>query len=334
MAISANALTLAEYAQIANDPMITQVVWSLRQVNSVLADIPFMTKKTLKANGLRVTGNLPTVGWTKLNTTPSAVKGAAAPFEESAFIIRNLIEVDHAMVEDENQIVDPRAFHMQAYLKAVAYDFNDKFVNNTPVLNGDAIVGIRCRLDNPDTYGTLSASKIDAGGAVITTAATAAQANAFLEWVDKLLYAVDSPDGTGVVIYANSEMVRRFGFLVRLLNAGAGFSTTEDNYGRTVTRYKGAVLKDIGIKGDQSTNIITSTETSAGVDGASTYTSMYAVRYGADALMGWQFAPLTAKDLGQDPVDGVVYRTFLEWIGGLVMNDARSIARVFGLKIS
>jgi hypothetical protein len=334
MAISANAMTLAEFAQIANDPMITQVVWSLRAVNSVLADIPWITKKTLKANGLRVTGNLPTVGWTKLNTTPSAVKGAAVPFEESAFIIRNLIEVDHAMVEDESQIVDPRAFHMQAYLKAVAYDFNDKFINNTPVLNGDAIVGIRCRLDNPTVYGALAASKIDAGGAVITTAATAAQANAFMEWVDQLLYAVDAPEGQGVVIYANATLLRRFATLVRLLGAGAGFAMSTDNYGRSVSTYKGAVLKDIGLKGDQTTNIITNTETTAGVGGASTYTSMYAVRYGDTGLTGWQFAPLTAKDLGQDPVDGVVFRTFIEWIGGLLSNDIRSIARLYGLKIS
>lgn len=336
MAISANAMTLADYALQANNPMITKVVYSLREAGSILNDIPFATKPTLVASGLRWTGNLPGVNWVKLNSPPTAVKGQPTPFAESAFMIRNLIEVDHLFVEDQNQIIDPRASQLGAYLKSVAYDFNDKYINNTHEAgDSNAIVGIRKRLDDTATYGTVAASKIDAGGTVITTAAaTATTANAFFEQLDQLLWALNSPNGDGVTLYMNDTVLRRIHFLLRLMGTSGGLSTAQDQYNRVITMYKGATLKDIGLKSDQTTKIITNTETAAGVDGASTYTSIYGVRYGEEAMSGWQFAPLAAKDLGLDPLDGVVYRTFIEWAGGLFMSDIRSIARLYDLKIS
>lgn len=343
MAISSNAMTLAEYAQLANVPMITKVVYSLREAGSAWTDIPFATRKTMLVSGARWTGNLPTVNWVKLNVAPTAVTGIPQQFQEQAFVIRNTIEVDHLMVEDQNQIVEPRGARLGAYLRSVAYDFNDKYINNDHTTgNADAIVGLRARLDDWAKYGTVgtvgttaSSNKIDAGGLDITVAnATATLANKFLKLLDDVLYAVDALDGSNVTIYCNNDLLIRIPFLIRLLGAGAGFSTAQDAYGRMVYQYRNAVLKDIGLKADQTTKIITSTETSAGAAGSSTYTSLYAVRYGEEYVSGWQFAPLNAQDLGKDPTDGVVYRTFIEWAGGLVVSNIRSIARLYGLKLS
>lgn len=335
MAISSNAMTLAEYANFQQHPLITRVVYSLRQAGSILTDVPFVTQPSMTAVGARWSGNLPSVTWVPINTAPTAVQGTPTQFQESAFLLRNTIEVDHLLMEDQNQIVNPMAVRLGAYIRAVAFDFNDKFLNNNHT-TGDknAIVGIRARLDDPTTYGTLSASKIDAQGAVITTAATVAQANAFLEWLGKLLWALDSPMGDGVVVYLNDDMQRRLDFLVRLLGTSGGFATTQDQYGRTVTTYKNAVIKDAGVKADQSTKIITSTEAADGTNGSSNYTSIYGVRYGEEYLSGWQFAPLRVENLGLDPTDGIVYRLFLEWAGGLMMPNVRAIARLYDLKIS
>ena len=178
-----------------------------------------------------------------------------------------------------------------------------------------------------------ASSWIDAGGAVITTAATAAQANAFFDWLDQLLYALDAPEGDGVKLYMNATLKRRIPFLVRLMGAAGGFNQTQDQFDRTVERYKNAVLVDIGVKGDQSTGIILNTEANTGADGSSDYTSIYGVRYGDEYVTGWQFAPLIAKDLGPDPVDGVQVRTLIEWMGGIAYHNTRSIARLYDLKI-
>jgi hypothetical protein len=334
MSIDSAALTLPQYAQMSNDPLIMKVVLSLRSVNSVLVDIPFVTKKSFKLNGARFSGTLPTVGWAKLNETPATVSAVPEQFQESAFLIRNIIAIDHLMEEEENQIVNPRAFQLSAYLKSVAHDVNNMFINNNHNSGDkDAIVGIRARIDNPTIYGSRTDCKIDAGAAVITTAATAAQANAFFDWLDQLLYALDAADGDNVVLYMNATMKRRVSFLARVLGASGGYDTTKDQFDRTIETYKNARLVDVGVKGDQSTGIILNTEASTGADGSSDHTSIYGVRYGDEYLTGWQFAPLKAQDLGLDPADGVQVRTLIEWMGGIATHNTRSMARLFGLKI-
>jgi hypothetical protein len=167
----------------------------------------------------------------------------------------------------------------------------------------------------------------------MTSALTAATGNSFLEYVDQLLWAVGSVDGNGVVLYMNEVMKRRFATALRILGTSGGFSITQDNYGRTVDKFRGAEIRDIGYKADQTTRIITTTETTAGVDGSSNYTSIYAVRYGEAALFGWQFAPLQARDLGEME-NGSIYRTMVDWAGGLVASDTRSVARLYDIKIS
>jgi hypothetical protein len=52
-----------------------------------------------------------------------------------------------------------------------------------------------------------------------------------------------------------------------------------------------------------------------------------------DHLFGWQFAPLDAVDLGLME-NGVIYRTRIDWAGGLYNAHTRSMGRLFGLKIS
>jgi len=97
--------------------------------------------------------------------------------------------------------------------------------------------------------------------------------------------------------------------------------------------YKGAQLHDIGYKADQTTRVITSTETAAGADGSSTFTSIYAANYGPDHLSGWQFEPLQAEDLGLQN-NGVIYRTMIDWAMGLFNANVRSMGRLYDIKIS
>jgi hypothetical protein len=337
MAISANALTLAQYAIMSNQPLVQAVTFSLIDNGSIMArDIPFTNKQILIANGVRWEGNLPTVNWRSLNEEGQSTSGTPTPFQEQAYILDNVIDVDKYLVLDQNQIVDPRAAQTSAYLKAVAYDFNFKFIKNDHV-TGDskAIVGLRFRIDNGATYGVRSENKIDAGGATadLSASRTAATFAAFLEKVDQLLWSVDSPDGTGVVLYVSDQLQRRWDAAARQFSGQGGFSQATDQLGRSVTMYKNAVIRDPGLKSDQATRIITSTETAAGVDGASTFTSIYAVNYGMEHFLGWQFAPLSATDIGLLEA-GSTYRTMVDWAGGVINMSNRSIGRLFDIKYS
>lgn len=336
MTIASNTVTLADYALMSNAPLVQRVTYSLIDYGNILQDIPMITKKSFTINGTRFDGsNLPTVNWSQLNAEPVTTKATPAPYQEQAFILRNTIDVDKYIVEEENSIVDPRGIQTAAYLRALTYDMNFKFINNNHVTgDANAPVGIRYRIDNGSTFGVRSENKISGGAVDLTQAnATQATANKFLELVDQLLWSVDSPDGSGVVLYMNDTMKRRFNFLLRLLGTSGGLATTQDQFNRAITMYKGAVIRDLGVKSDQSTRIITSTEDTSGNDGSSNYTSIYAVNYSEDHMMGWQFGPPNVQDLGLIN-NGVIYRTLIDYAVGLASASTRSLGRLYDLKIS
>jgi hypothetical protein len=284
---------------------------------------------------VRWEGNLPAVNWVPLNTDPPNTIGTPTSFQEQLYLIRNVIDVDAALVEDENQIQEPRAVQLDAYLKSVAYNFNNNFINGDGATDVNAIVGLRKRVDNPTIYGVRSAAKIDAGGVVMTTAGlTATTANNFFLFLDQLLWACDAPYGSpNLVLYMNDDLWRRLMFGIRQMGTTGGFAITQDQFERTVLTYKSCPLIDVGYLADQATRIITSTETAAGLSGASTFTSIYAVNYNPGHFYGWQYAPLAARDLGLLN-NGITYRTVIDWRGGLINDSNRSIGRLYDIKMT
>lgn len=331
-----SALSMAQYAIMSNDPMVKAVTFSLLDMGTALTDIPFVNKKTLIANGVRWEGNLPSVNWGAINTTPVTTLGTPKPYQEQAYVMRNAIKVDKVYVDEENQIVDPRGAQLAAYLKSVAYDFNYKFIKNDHVA-GDAAapVGLRWRIDNGSDFGVWSSAKIDGGGVDLTLAAmTATTANKFIELLEQLLWSVDSPNGAGVTLYMNEVMKRRFATALRTMGTTGGFSIVQDQFDRTVEKFMGATIKDIGYKSDQATRIITTTELANGsADTGGTYTSIYAVNYGQDHFFGWQYEPVQAHDLGLLN-DGVTYSTVVDWAGGFMNANIRSIGRLYDIKLA
>ena len=326
---------MAQYAVMSNDPMVKAVTFSLLDMGTALTDIPFVNKKTLIANGVRWTGNLPTVNWGAINSDPVTTVGAPTPYQEQAYVMRNAIDVDKIYVEDMNAITDPRGAQLAAYLKSVAYDFNKKFILNDHV-TGDAnsFVGIKARLDNPDVYGCWSSAKIDGGGVDLTLAAmTATTANKFIELLEQLLWSVDSPNGDGVTLYMNEVMKRRFATALRTMGTTGGFAIVKDQFDRSVEMFMNATIKDIGYQADQATRIIPTVESATGAQTGGTYTSIYAVNYSPDHFFGWQYDPVTAHDLGLMN-NGVIYRTVIDWAGGLMNSNIRSLGRLYDIKLA
>lgn len=336
MAISSSSLTLQQYAQQSNSPLVRYVVKSLLDTGSVLNDMAFQTNPSLYANGARLQGGLATPNWRKINGSTVTASSTLTPYQEQIYVLSNVIDIDRLIMIDNNAIGSPDTVQVDALLEAWNYDINDKFFNNDHASgNADAMVGIRSRLDNPGTWGTNTACKIDAGGIVITDAGmTSATANNFVKYMQQMLDEMGVPDGTDVVIYMNRNLRRRLDQAIRLLGAGGGFSMVQDAFGRRVETYKNAKIRTVGVKGDQTTEIITNTEDTAGANGSSTYTSMYAVRYGDRYFNGWQMHPLLVQAIGDRPEEPTSYRTFLEWPMGLMQQHTRAIARVYDLKVA
>ena len=336
MAVSSSSLTLQQFAQQSNEPLIQSIAYSLLQTDSVLNDIGFVTKPTMKVNGSRVVGGLPTMGWRQINESTTVANGTAQTFSEQVYIGSNAIDVDRLIMMDENQVGNPAAQQAKMMLASWSYDINDKFFNNNHSSgDADAFVGIRQRLDDPTTWGTNTACKIDAGGVVLTDAGqTAATSNVLIYFLEQLLDEMGAPEGDGCVLYMNRNMRRRLGKAVRLMGAGGGFDMTTDAFGRRVMTFRNAVIRTVGVKANQSTEIITNTEDTAGANGSSTYTSIYGVRYGEDTFNGWQMTPLAVQSIGLRPDEPTIFRTFLEWPIGLYQTHTRAVTRLYGLKVA
>ncbi len=336
MAISTSSLTLAQYAQQSNEPLIQRIVYSLLETDNILSDIGFVTRSTMKVNGSRVVGGLPTMGWRKINESTTVMSGTAQTFSEQVYIGSNAIDIDRILLMDENAVGNPATVQVDMGLKAWAYDMTDKFFNNNHASgDADAYVGIRQRLDDTTTWGTNSACKISGGAVDLSDAGiTAATGNTFIRFMERMLDEMGVPNGTGVVFYMNRDLRRRLGNAIRLMGAGGGFDMTTDAFGRRVLMFRDAIIRTVGLKADQSTEIITSTESTTGANSSSVYTSMYAVRYGDDIFNGWQMTPLAVQNIGLRPDEPTIFRTFLEWPVGLYQSNTRAVSRVYDIKVA
>lgn len=335
MAIDANALTLSEYAVQSNDPLVMKITFSLHKMANILQDIPLITKKTLVQNGVRFVDNLPTVNWGQINQAPTVTRGKPTPYQEQIWLVRNQFQVDKKLMEDTNAIQDPLDVQINAWNEAFTYDVNTKFIINAHDGTGDnqAPVGLKARIDNAVQYGVNAEMKIDGGGVDLSSSMTQATANQFIEQVQQMLDYMNAPDGDGVVFYCNDLLKRRWERAVRLLGAGAGFNTQKDAFDRTISMYKGAKIRDLGRKVDQTTRIIgDESATGAAYASGSKFTSLYACRYGQDTFCGWQFEPLKPNNLGLDPTNGVTYNTVIDWAFGLWMPHTRAICRQYDIK--
>lgn len=340
MAIDNNVMTLADYAKVSNSPIVNNVAMSLYNFGSVMRDWGMITNPSLQAKGVRLkNGGLPSVGWRKINESTTVTKATFDPFSEQAYILSNAIDTDIKLIQDNNQIGGPGRIlgqQLDAYFEAVAYDVNDKFFNNSHVTGDiDAPVGIRTRLDAPTEYGVESSCKINCGGVDISLAnLTAATARSFLYYLDKGLDELGSPEGEGVVLYVNRDLRRLIDAAVKSLGAGGGFDMTQDAFDRRVLAYRNAIVRTVGVKADGTTDIITSTETAAGANGSSTFSSFYMVKYGDTHLQPWQMNELTVEDIGKRSDEPNMYRLFVDWGVGFMQTHTRSIVRGYNVKVS
>lgn len=341
MAASSNALTLYDYGAMSNDPLVKKITMGLYdQGVSVLDVLPIASTKSLKANGVRfLAGSLPTVGTRKLNAEPTVVRSVPKKFEEQAYIVSNQFQIDRFLDMEQNAIQDPIDTQFQAWQKSFVRTFTDKFINAVPTTDDDWFAGIRYRLGTlgQAEYDIPSEMNMAANGSTVDmtlASMTSATAEAFFEQLDKALDFVGSPEGNGISIFVNDTLFRRIATAAKRAQSGNALDQTKDNFDRMITTYRNARLIQLPRKSDDTTKIITDTETTAGADGASNYTSLYVCKFGADSFTGWQFEPLAVKDLGIDPTVGTRRNVVVDWACGLFQANPRSVARVYGLKVS
>lgn len=323
-------LTLAQMYQLAPTQLDKGVIRAI-QDESELADS--LTYETIQANTVRTyrSGEMREVKWRRLNQPfDHVVQGQPEPIDAGMFSFGNTIDVDYRMKEDKSpKIIDPEADQIEQTITAMARGFNTKWVNNTPMDDPDALIGIKYIIDKEFPGQKICANP--AGNAVLDLSPTGANyatnISIFFRMLDEAFALIHG--GKPNLAVCNKQFLTNFKALCR----DSGYlKTTEDSLGRSFIDYNGVKFIDAGFMVNDTDQIIKNNELYTGVEDASgNATSIYLARIDKQHYQPFQFAPLTTDHIGKLQ-DGVNYRTVVKWDIGHIVTHPRSLARLTGLK--
>lgn len=323
-------VTLNEAAKLEQNPLKRGFILDLLRYSDVLNAVPFVD-----APGLRISGTrwqtLPSVGFRKVNGGYTESTGTVEEVQETLALLGGDIYIDRVFTQAPGYAQNPLQVQMQMKAKAVAFQFNDSFINGDIASNPDAFDGLKKRVAGMPARQTID---LAVAGDSLKVLANSANQHAFIDAVHK---AVKYCDGA-THIFCNETSFLGLGQTARRLNL---FQTLTDALGRTwETISSGSSLVkfvDVGLKGDKTTEIIADTEDPG--DGGNDSSSIYIVRMdSSDGLHGLQLAGL-GMDIydptkgGEDPTAPRKIRR-IDWATGIRNLSNFCIVRVKGFKMA
>ena len=307
------------------------VIRSLQDESELLDTLNF---KNIKATTVRTwrSGELREVKWRRINQPfGTVIQGQPTAIEAGMFSFGNTVDVDYLLKEDQSaKIVDPEADQIQQTTTAMARGFNDAWVNNTPIDDPAAIVGIKYLIDtefpeqkfvaNPDGTNYLD---LDPQGVNY-----AQNIGIFFRRLEEAIAAIHGEKPNFAV--CNKDFLLNF----RAICRDSGYlKTTEDSLGREFLDYNGVKFIDAGYKVNDRDKIIGNKELANGTEDLQNGvgTSIYLVRMDEQHYQPFQFESLTTDRVGLLE-DRTNYRTVIKWDVGHIVTHPRSLARLTGLK--
>lgn len=318
--------TLAELAKREKDTLRKSVINTLLMEIKVAERIPWETIGALKTTIVRYQ-DLPSIGYRKINEGYAEGTGHLEQATEVISLMGVYCDTDKAIERAKNVIGGTaRSIAQDMALQGMAYRFNNDFINGDPDTDPEEFKGLSKRIDDLVANGFVGQYIDNGGTAGDGILHDAAERHNFIDSLHKLLYAIKGhkPDvllmNSDCLLAVNSALRREVGML----------DSTKDAFDRRVELFFGVPMIDIGVRADQTTEIITSTETLED-EGNAESTSIYAVRYGiGQFLWGIQEYAIEVDDKGLLE-DKPVYRTEVDWPLGLAQADPYSIARLYGI---
>lgn len=313
------ALTLAQVAKLETDEMKKGIMMNLLRFSKLMEEMPFEEVNALTTIAVRAT-NLPSVAFRRINNGYTASEGDVEQVYESVYVLGGDIELDVIFDKPQlqtNYIVNPRALQIDLKTKAMAFKFNDALINGDHTTDPDSFEGLKVRINNMP-----SRQKVRASGTtdILDPTASAANARRFLDKWEEAFYVAGGGEQSPNVILCNEGLKWGFGRVLRYLGTAASVVTdiTKDMFDREYPVYKNARIVDVGLKADQSTEIIPSNETAE--DAGADATSAYFVPFGTEqGVTGIQVGPLEVRyptgDSERESKPTKLVR--VEWVVGL-----------------
>jgi hypothetical protein len=332
------SITLPQYAMESNDPVVRKFVKAILSPESILNDIKLKTNKRLSAKGLRaLPEDLGTfTGWTDVNETPNIYNASLQDFEERCFMIRNLLVIDEALLEQEDWIQDPISARISLWRELLQYELNTTFFYNHPATgNPKAWVGMNARYTLPQ-YKVPARNIIDCSDIDLSGTITTANANKLLERLGFAFAFTGAPGGVDACIYTNYLAKEKMATAIRSLGNSGGWRYDKDAFDREIEKFRSAVVRDVGFRQDSETPVISFSENAAGevvAADAGDRTTLHVVHWGDNFMSGWQRKALKPKSLGLDPTNGVKHNFLVDWGVGLYQAHPRAICKLVGIKV-
>jgi hypothetical protein len=277
--------------------MSAGVVEIFARTNPVLERLPFTTIGG-SAYTYKIEDTLPGIAFRGVGESYTASTGIIAPQVERLTIAGGTSDFDRFTVKTQG---GSRQEQDALKAKAFALSWLKNFFDGNSESDPREFDGLNVRLTGNQVLGT-------SGGATLT-----------LDMVDELIDAVQGgPD----VIFLNKTMRRKINKLVRA--AGQSTEVVSDTFGRQLMAYAGIPL--VAIVTDANGNEILAFDEDDGAGNADT-ASIYALKFGMDALHGIQNGGMEVEDLGRMD-NGVTYRTLIEWYSGMCIKHPKSVARL------
>ena len=287
-------ITLAQLAQLETDPMAKYLQMRILRDAQVMEKLPFDNVSSLSVRAM-VPTVLPTAGsWRSLNEGySSAEDGQFGERWETLYGFGGDITFDRVLDSLTNTIKDPVQAQIELKLKSAAMTWNDTLINGDHATDPKSFEGLKKRVAAMPSSQTIyfTANTTDAP---LDPCASAANARRFLNTIDDSWMYCNG--GKPSVILCNRDFIRGFRRAMLFNQVSGNFlDVTKDSFDRQFISYNGATMIDMGLKKDQSTEIISNTETAgdAGADSMSVYLVAFNTEEG---VHGIQLNPLKVYD--------------------------------------
>ena len=316
------AITL-EQAKVGMADKVDQQVVDMFRRSSLLLDRMTFDNAISPGTG----GSTLVYGYTQLKTPSTAAvrainteytPGEAIREEKTAkaVIMGGSFQVDR-VIQSTSGAIDELVFQADEKVKAVSNFFTNAVINGT---NATTFDGLKELLKGSSTEYTATSD-------LTTSANIDSNYQHFLDELDEFISGLD---GGADMLIMNRKMLGKLRGIAR--RAGY-FSSSRDEFGRTVETYNGIALMDAGqyFNGTNSVDIVADTPASSGAAGTS---DIYAVKFGLDAFHG--ISPTGTKVVQtympnlMEP--GAVKKGEVELVAGVALKNTLKAGRMKGIK--
>jgi hypothetical protein len=319
---------MAHVSKLEKDPLKKMIIQNLLRFSPLLEYLPFTPVQALTSTVNRWTA-LPTVQWRAINGEYTSSSGDVEPVSESVYVFGGEIEIDRVYDKIKASLIqDPEKLQIDMMTQAMAYELTDKVINGNHAVDVNTFNGLTQRISNMPSRQLVNVTT--ASGTALDPTASAGNARLFIDRWEQACYRANK--GAVNVILANEGMQWGLGRVLRYagVNGGPLLDTAKDQFDREILTYKGAPILDAGFKADQSTEVITDTETAA--DAGSDATSVYFIPF--DEMQGIQGIELTG---GLEVFPGkknksTVNVTTVEWGVGLAGYGSYGPTRLWNIE--